>query len=483
MQRINNKRTLVDAGLGVLIFFVGYFIPGIGVITSAGMFVLGAFIAILYGFVRNISGWYALGLMILYSVLSRQNFNNAFFPQLMGNNMVWVLVFVFWYAASLQSSGLLKYLATKILGLKIAKRGPYGLMFVFLIATWISSVVTQSVMAPLILMLGVLKNVAEELEIEQYCTWTVITGVGCGLCNIVGCIVLPFAATPLLSFSLIQATLGTQVRPEFFPYFMQLLLTSILMIAAIILVTKFLIRPKVEMNNISELKSLNAGDVKLTKPMKWCILSLIVLVLILMLPSLLPASWAFVQLLNQIGIIGAFGIALIICCFARDEEGGTLFNFANKAQLSAQWSLILTFALLFFLGGILNGEDTGISLFLVNIAKPFSSMNPLLLICALCILMTILTNVINNFITILVVAPIGFVVLGFDSVYTAIFTTMAMLSSSIAIALPSASTSAIVVHAEKEMFKTSQLMKWGYLFALISVVLGCGVMYITKGFF
>lgn len=479
MKKENAKRKLRETLIGVALVLIGYFMPALGPITKTGMLVIGAFAAVLWGFLKNIGGWYALIIIMLHSILTGASITNTVIPAVLGNGTLWMVIFVFWFAAGLQNSGLLNYIASKILRIKFAQKGPYALMFVFFAATWISSAVSQAVVAPLILMLGVLKSVSQELGLEEDNKWTLMTAIGCAVCNVLGYIALPFAATPLYVFALMQATMGITVTPSYVGYITMITATSILTMIAVVLVTKYLIRPKVDMSGIGNVKALTM-DVKLTKPMKLAILALVIIALMLMIPSFLPADMWIVTFLNNFGVCGAFGIAMIIMCFAWDENGNPAFDFGAKCASAASWDMLLPFAAVSYIGLMLNSADTGISAGLAALAQPLAGLHPLLLIAILCVFMVVLTNVMNNFITIMVFAPVGFAVVGYDTPYAQLLVVMAMIAANLALAFPSGSTAAMVLHGE---YKPGQVVKYAYPLCILGTLLGIVCMLLLKGMF
>ena len=470
----HSKKNCIDALVGTMLLLLGIILPGIGVVSKQGMLVIGAFISIIYGWARNLSGWYAVLITLIYSVAAGADYTNSIITSLMGSSSVWMILFALWFAAVLQNSGLMNYLTAKLLSLKIAKKGPYWLMCILMVTTLIVNAVTQVSLAVLVLILAMLQSITEELGLEKYNIWTVITAVGCALCNSLGSVLFPFAATQVFYFTLIKSTFGVQLMPPFGAYFIHMLVLCILSIAVIILITKYIIRPKVDFSSLDNLKALSGEEVKFTKAMGWSIVATLVVVFILMLPSMLPSSWAITGVLSRFGSVGAFAIAVLIGVFVQGEDGNALFNFEDRAQRTTPWTLLLTVGAMFYFGGMLNVPETGIPQLFNLIAQPLSGLSPMVVVCLLTICIGIATNFLNNWIVQVMFAPIGFALLGHDTAWTMMLVTMSIASSSIALALPSASSSAIALHANKEVGKSSQYITWGFIFAVI-ITLVCAL--------
>ena len=319
-ERVNN----IQAFIGLLLVVIGGFLPQIGLITKNGMLVLATFIAVLFGFSKNFSPWYVISAVLLYSIFSGASFTNTIFPAMISNNIIWMIVFTYWFIAAVQESGALRYLTKKLLSMPLAKKGPYGLMFILMIASWIGAALTQSMGGVLLLVYAILQDVANELELEKYNKWTVLTGIGCAIVGCMGNLVLPFGAVTLLYNSLFESTFGLMTMPSDGLWFLTYMLISIFVVAAFIIITKYLVRPNVNIEKFKDLKTVGVGGIKATKQAKIMLAMLVFIILILLLPSVLPSDFIISKICSNIGVTGAFGIGAFVGCFV---QGDKLFNF------------------------------------------------------------------------------------------------------------------------------------------------------------
>ena len=402
----------------------------------------------------------------------------------MSNYVVWLLIVSFWFIAAMQSSGVVEYFAKKLLGLSFVKKGPYILMFLFLFAAWLISIFAQAAIAVTVILLALLKSVSEELKLKKHNTWTALTGLGIGLFSLLGVMVLPFNANTVTTTSVIGASFGVTNMPAYGPYVIYMLLFQIIGMVLFVLISKYLIRPKV---NFDELKKLsvvgNGKKEKMSGPVKHAIVGIIAVVVIMFLPVVFPADSIVSSLCNRFGVAGAFAVAIVIMCFARNEEGHYVFNFGTAVRDAVHWDIVLYTALLLYFANFLNLEETGIPQIFSVISAPLANMSPFMVICILSLLMTILTNVMNNFVTALLFAPIGFGAIGLDNPYSAMLMLMVLVSTYLSIALPPSSSTAIILHADRDMFTSKQLIGYGYFFCMFLCIIALVLLYFMQGLF
>lgn len=481
----NIGKAQINLIISILIFLLGCLLPGMGQITKSGMLVLGFLISAIYAWVSGVDAWFPILLLLAYSQLSGLSFTTDLMPAVFGNYMIWFILFCFWYMDGIQRSGLLNYLTYKLLGLRAASKGPYWLMTLLLITSWAVSALTQAVSAIMVLMLVILKNISDNLELPKYNAWTACCGVGIVVASVVGTLVMPFNVTFYMYSGLVGGSAGWANDLNMGIYTLQQVLASVFMIALLVAVTKFIIRPKVDFGRLSNLHiSGENGSVRFTRPMGYTLLTVLVLLLVVSVPSLAPQGSVLYNIFNRIGLAGAFAICCIILALTKGEDHEPLFDFKEKMQSATNWNMFFYLAVLFYVSNLMNDAGTGISAQISTWCAPLTSLRPVLLIAILGLIAVIVTNVANNFVTCMIIAPIGYAVLGTSGIYSDLMTVMVIVCSYIACALPISSFGGIALYMQKDvMFKSNQLLKYGYLFSIIGYIGQLLALLICKNFY
>lgn len=441
------------------------FIPPFGQITQLGMIVLGIMVGVLYSWAKGLSPWVAAFAMIFYGLRANQSFTAVTLPAAFGNSTLWVCLFCFAFLYGARNSGLVEYLSKKLLRLKLANKGPYGLMIVTFIATFITSAITQAGNAVILIILAMLKDWTKDLKLKQYSSWTFMTGAGVSVAVVTASTMMPYNFGVQIAYSTLNSFgLAT---PNYLWVAIFSLACFVIVEALIVLVTKYILRPKVDAEAFRSMKVMDdTQDIKFTRPMLLVLLDTILMAAMIAIPMALPHDWGITIFMNKIGVVGAFLIAAIILCFIKDVNGKPLFDFASDMRATTDWNLIWNLAIIFYLGGMFNSETTGILSTLATLFKGGS--NPIIIAFVICFGCCMMTNLVNNLVALMMFAPICLSFIPDNIVYQGVVVVSCVMLSNFAFALPSASWNAMMMHAEKETFKFSHLFFGGFAISIVS---------------
>lgn len=190
--------------------------------------------------------------------------------------------------------------------------------------------------------------------------------------------------------------------------------------------------------------------------------------LFLAIPSMAPKiSWLGMKW-SAIGIVGGVMVIFIILCVLK-ANGKTLMPFNELASSSIRWNIVFLISVAVSLSTILMDESTGIREGLLLVLTPvFNGLHPLVFIAVFMLIAVVLTNIGNNIVVALILAPIAAT---FSTMYPInIMGTIALLSFAVNIAfvLPSASPTSAMIFGHEWIDKKRH---WLYTFTICPTLL------------
>ena len=386
----------------VLMIGIG-FLPAPDPMTPMGMKVLGIFIGALYGWTTVNTVWPSILVLTLLGVSGFMPVKDAFM-QAFGTDTVLFLLFLYVFCYVIDTAGITKYFASKLIGQKFIQGKPWILAGMIFIAAYICSALT-SVVASMILCWSMIYSMVEKMGYQKKDAYPTILIIGVTYFAIIGYSAMPFKlGFPTLA-GLVQQMTGLSVDP--LKYLIMGLWLSVLLLVVWILFCKFVLRPDIS-------KCLAAGDIntgatdeKLDGRQK-LILSLMGLMIVLMLlPSVFLGSQnAFIQLLNSIGLTGIVALFDALFIFLR-YEGKPLIDYHAAFKHGIYWDVIFLLGAAMVLSKGLTSETTGIQAALKVLFNPILSGHGTFIFMLLSLgIALIFTNFCNNFVVMVTLLPI-----------------------------------------------------------------------------
>lgn len=386
----------------VLMLGIG-FLPAPDPMTPMGMKVLGIFIGALYGWTTVNTVWPSILVLTLLGVSGFMPVKDAFM-QAFGNDTVLFLLFLYVFCYVIDTAGITKYFASKLIGQKFIQGKPWILAGMIFIAAYICSALT-SVVASMILCWSMIYSMVEKMGYQKKDAYPTILIIGVTYFAIIGYSAMPFKlGFPTLA-GLVQQMTGLSVDP--LKYLIMGLWLSVLLLVVWILFCKFVLRPDIS-------KCLAAGDIntgatdeKLDGRQK-LILSLMGLMIVLMLlPSVFLGSQnAFIQLLNSIGLTGIVALFDALFIFLR-YEGKPLIDYHAAFKHGIYWDVIFLLGAAMVLSKGLTSETTGIQAALKVLFNPILSGHGTFIFMLLSLgIALVFTNFCNNFVVMVTLLPI-----------------------------------------------------------------------------
>lgn len=270
-----------------MIFF-GFLPSPVETITPVGMKVLGITIGVLYGWITLGFIWPSFVGMLFYAFSGIMTFNQAFSASF-GDNIYVMLFLMMIFAAYFDMVGTTKYIANWFASRKICEGRPWVLTIMLFIAGVILSCLIGNTPAGL-LMWSVLYGLFDSYGLNKNDRYVIFMLGGVNYLTALGCVCFPFTSYGLLIQGLLFKGVPDATVPILSWFIFNLLFIALFITLYIIVAKVFL---KVDVAKLRQANSEYFEEMRKTKmtgEQKFSFVVLIVFILMLMLPSFLPAS-------------------------------------------------------------------------------------------------------------------------------------------------------------------------------------------------
>lgn len=379
----------------VLLLIFGFqYLPAPHPLTSQGMTVFGILLGLIYGWMFCGLIWPSLFGIIALVANGLMSPKEALAASL-GSDTVWLIAFLLIVSAMIDEAKLTKVVAMWFITKKAFYGKPWLFSFVFLFAAFLLSATTH-VMAAIVICWGILYQIGAKLGYKKGDSYIAYMVLGIVIAGLLGTALLPFKPLPYSIMMLFTQSFGYEIG--FGPYVAFSAVICLLTLIIFCLLGKFVLR--VDANN---LKGLNADvfdpedfDFSLTKYQKISALTLIMMVILLLFPSILPDTVPVLGFFKGIGLAGTMMFLTAVLVMIR-VDGKPLLPFVQMANKGLQWGVLLLVASLMPMGALIPMETTGIQPWLLNVLMPvFEGRSTIVYLVLMIFLCIFLTNYLNN---------------------------------------------------------------------------------------
>ncbi len=382
---------------------------GIGMITPPepmtplGMKVLGIFIGALYGWTTVNTVWPSILVLTLLGVSGFMPVKDVFM-QAFGNDTVLFLLFLYVFCYIIDTAGITKFFAVKLIGQKFVQGKPWVMAAMIFAAAYICSVLT-SVVASMILCWSMIYSLVEKMGYQKKDAYPTVLIVGVTYFAIMGYTAMPFKlGFPTLAGLVAQLT-GLSVDP--LKYLIMGLFLSGILLAIWLLFCKFILRPDVSKCLAAKDVAENNSDEKLDGRQKLILTLMGLMIVLMLLPSVFTSSQAaFIQMLNSIGLTGIVALFDALFIFLR-FQGEPLVDYHAAFKHGIYWDVIFLLGAALILSKALTSEATGIQAALKLLFNPILSGHGTFIFMLISLAIALIaTNFCNNFVVMLTLLPI-----------------------------------------------------------------------------
>lgn len=347
---------LIHFGVMVALYVIISMLPPFGMVSEMGMKVLGAFVAIVYGWVfmdlffASIFGFLFLGLTGVFTPASALSagFSNA---------TVQSIILIGAFAAGLNQLGLGELITNFMLSRKFVVGRPWMLVIVFCVLAALFGLCNKGLFG-IILLYSIVGNIAKKCGYEDKSP--MMSFMCCMI--LYCCIFLPSGFAPylptMLMFGGIYAN-AMQVALPYGQYFVAGIVLSLIVAAIMILLAKFVLRLDVSKFTITEEQRQHYAAEKSPMTAKAAFVGLLIYISLLVIPQFAGTELPILAFINNVGLIGWTIVFISVFVLWQDENGKPALDLV-KMFANVPWVVVMLVAVTIPLGSAVGNGDVGI---------------------------------------------------------------------------------------------------------------------------
>lgn len=468
----DRKKTYFHAICIILWMTVFGFIPPFGPLTPMGMQVLGIFIGMIWGWTIGETIWPSLLGLVMLGFCEGNTvmgiLNTAF-----ANTTLQQVLFSLLFCYGITRCGLLELTAKYILSRKFAQKGPYWLCFAFWLAAAVAGAITTNSLPVTILLWSIFYPIAETLKLARKSPYVAIMLIGICVFSYTGAVCVPYCAFTNICLGVLYAIDGS-LKMNYAAYCALMVILNIVLLPVMVGFFKYIVRPKVDYQVVEGL--IEADDLKMNKMQKIMAAYILILCAMMILPNMLPESWAVTAVLTNLGVNGTFIVIMVAMTLTYAANGENLMDFAQGMMKGVPWGLYFLLLAALTISGFIASDATGIATLLVGVVKPLLAGRSAFVFMVLMVFIgCVITNCINNVVTITLLVPISMTFLAVNGGNPLLMAALFAIILLQGVVMPAGSVLGALLHGNEEWL-TAKLV---YQYAILAeFVLACVVGFV-----
>jgi di/tricarboxylate transporter len=385
-----------------------------------------------------------------------------------GNQVLWLVMFAMIFCYAIEKTGLLPIIARKILNIKFARRGPWSLAFIFMIAAMIMGFLTTNALTVIVILWKVFEEMVEELKIAHDDPYVASVLIMIVIAATAGSVIAPYTGFVLISFGFYNTLVGG-IPINTLSYAGVILAINLAIYLAFIFVFKYLLKINVSFEG---LRKYSKEETSLNMRQKIMLGLVLLLAICMMLPHVLPEGSLIREfLLTKLGGLGVM-ISITIIFSIISNQGETFLDMSTGFKEGIPWGLFMMVGTALMTASVLADESLGITEALMHALDPILKDKSLfILLTILSIFSMALTNILNNNACLAIFAPISIVVIQNAGGNPQTIVILLALTCMLGYITPGASAMGALLNGH-EWLNAKQIYKYGGItFLIMAVVL------------
>jgi len=452
----------------MIIMFGFRLLPPFLAVTPSGMAVLGVFLAWLYGVCFSDVCLACLLAFVGVSTVGIMPITDYYIAGFASETAIVLIFSMIFIGGLVEKFDLTNLLMQKMFTVKIF----YGKPWIFSAGLLILSFLVCTFTNPYIMVLFVYQiiiSISKKVGYEPYSTWPSMMFIGATLLASISIVNMPYKSTCLMFFGIFStATGGASIN--WGSYLVWINLIAILGILLYLFICRVIFRP--DISALAEIDAAFFGDgQKATKEQKIALGMMALFVVVLLSYGFIPEGSAIKPIVTAIGLAGLEMIVLVITLLIR-VDGKPFVNFIEMAKTGMQWNAFLLVVFALPLMTLITNQATGITASLMMVLTPIlDGHSPIVFVVIIAVVATLLTNVFNNMVVIMILMPILCSYALQIGLNPAVLVTLLITCGYLAILLPAGSPLTAIMFGHKEWVNMKITFVYGGLALVILVAL------------
>lgn len=466
-----HQKYYINSIVGVLIMIVGRFIPPVLTFSELGMEVMGIFIGTLYLWIStNSITWPSILATVM---LGMGNYYEGSFASAINacvtHSTMQMLVLSLSIFSLLTTTKVADQISNRIISTEFVRNHPWALTIAIVMIAYICAMLK----APYIVIYicwQFIYTICAQTGLTKDDRWTKMVITGVPFATTVGMVTLPFSIAALGGYGILSSLSNNLYTFNAGKYTFFAQIFGLAVMAVYFLLCRFIIRP-----DMSKLKGVDLGMKvePFNKEQKFALFIVVLYVLCSIVPALTPADWIISKLYKGLSLVGIGALVLIVVLFPRNEKGRDKYTFGDLCKAANVWNLIIMLAVATMLGSAVSDTKVGfVALFDALFGNIFRSKGPFFLAVVACAASVVLTNVINNGVTMTILLPIVYafaVSMGVSPVPAGV---MVIWGAANGFLLPSSSAAGAILNANVDWINLKDILRYGVVGSLSLIVAG-----------
>ena len=470
-----NTSLYVHSLIGIAFIMIFQFLPAIEPITPLGMKITGVFLGMIYLWTTVSVLWPSLFGLIVIALSGYAGEGVAALKSVMltafGTDTVLLILFVMILFGAMDEAGCTSYIVRWFLTRKMITGRPYVFLFIFYFTCYALSPLVNPITA-LLLLWPISLQLMAILKVERCDKIWPFFYVGMFFVTTIGLPFFPFMGSQLIVLSAFDQMTNHAYSFSFFAYMGLNFIMSMSVLLVYLLFLRFIIRV-----DVSKLRAVNAQEIadqqqlpKMNFQQKALMLMIPCYIVLLLAPSIFPASFPGIKLLASLGPLGLTMCWIVFFSIVR-FNGQEILNFKEVAYKKFDWSIFFLIAACIYSSNAMAADVTGVKIFLVQTLNPLlGGQSELGFVAIMFTVALILTNFANNAGMAVILMP---VVLAFcEQLNIAPLPVVMGITMMVFVAMltPAASPHAGMMHSRKDIYASKDILRIGLPLCLLTLV-------------
>ena len=474
--RIANKKQFYAISIVSFVIMIAFsFLPPIGQITPTGMRALGIFLGCMIGWIAGYIISSSLMGLAVYALYMPGSSFASMLSGMFGNVNMLMVVTSLVFAYAIQSSGLMDYVAQKLLSTKFATKSPWHLSVIMWLAAMVCTILIVNSFVVVILLFTLYYDIAQKLQLEKKSPYVAFTMIGMAVLASISVGVAPYSSAVLVCVAIMS-----NISPDA-TYSIPLISgVNFLLVFCVFLifciVSKILFNGKMDPHiNLKELNlQSNLKNSKFTPQIGMAIASILLLLIILIVPIFLPKESLVYIFLNRIGGAGCFMFVSVILAFIVFGDQ-PMFNLEEAMTKGCRWEVVFLLGTALYISAYLTSAESGVlGTLSTSLNSAIGSFGVYFAALIVLLIGLIFTNLASNGAAMQLFTPIFTIVLLSFGVNPAIAVGLLAVVLDHGLIFPSGSVIGAYLHANKEWMTTKQVLTYT-TFGAISLMIAVAV--------